>query len=60
MRQDCLRLSTTQRQPEGVDTVRAAILGSEKDNPLIGPAFDSFIDYSQHRDELLKGNGVYK
>ena len=47
-------------QPEGVDTVRAAILGSEKDNPLIGPAFDSYIDYSQHRDELLKGNGTYK
>jgi hypothetical protein len=47
-------------QPEGVDTVRAAIIGSEKDNPLIGPAFDSFIDYSQHRDELLKGNGAYK
>jgi len=47
-------------QPEGVDTVRAAILGSEKENPLIGPAFDSYIDYSQHRDELLKGNGEYK
>jgi len=47
-------------QPEGVDTVRAAIRGSGKDNPLIGPAFDSFIDYSQHRDELLKGNGTYK
>jgi hypothetical protein len=46
--------------PEGVDTVRAAILGSEKENPLIGPAFDSYIDYSQHRDELLKGNGAYK
>jgi hypothetical protein len=47
-------------QPEGVDTARAAIRGLGKDNPLIGPAFDSFIDYSQHRDELLKGNGAYK
>ncbi|MGB8030769.1 MAG: hypothetical protein WCF30_14030 [Terracidiphilus sp.] len=47
-------------QPEGVDTVRAAIRASQKDNRLIGPAFDSFVDYSQHRDELLKGNGVYK
>jgi hypothetical protein len=47
-------------QPEGVDTVREAIRGSQKDNPLIGPAFDSFIDYSQHRDELMKGNGAYK
>jgi len=47
-------------QPEGVDTVRAAIRGSGKDNPLIGAAFDSFVDYTQHRDELLKGNGAYK
>ena len=47
-------------QPEGVDTVRAAIVDSEKGNPLIGPAFDAFIDYSQHRDELLKGSGAYK
>jgi hypothetical protein len=47
-------------QPEGVDTVRMAIRGMQKDNPLIGPSFDSFSDYSQHRDELMKGNGVYK
>jgi hypothetical protein len=47
-------------QPEGVDTVRAAIRDSQKNNPLIGPSFDSWIDYSQHRDELLKGNGAYK
>ncbi len=47
-------------KPEGVDTARAAIRDAQKDNPLIGPAFDSFIDYSQHRDELLKGNGAYK
>ena len=47
-------------QPEGVDTARAAIRGTGKDNPLIGPAFDSYVDYSQHRDELLKGTGAYK
>ena len=47
-------------QPEGVDTVRAAIRGSGRDNPLIGAAFDSFVDYTQHRDELMKGNGEYK
>lgn len=47
-------------QPEGVDTARMAIRGMQKDNPLIGPAFDSYIDYSQHRDELMKGNGAYK
>ncbi len=48
------------QKPEGVDAVRAAVLGSEKDNPLIGPAFDSMVDYSKHRDELLKGDGTYK
>ncbi len=47
-------------QPEGVDIARAAIRGSQRDNPLIGPAFGAFIDFSQHRDELLKGSGTYK
>ena len=47
-------------QPEGIDTVRAAIRGAGHDNPLIGAAFDSYVDYIQHRDELLKGNGAYK
>ena len=47
-------------QPEGIDTVRAAIRASGHDNPLIGAAFDSYVDYSQHRDELSKGNGEYK
>ncbi len=47
-------------QAEGIDTVRAAIRGAGHDNPLIGAAFDSYVDYTQHRDELLKGNGAYK
>jgi len=47
-------------QPEGIDTVRAAIRASQHGNPLIGAAFESYVDYSQHRDELLKGNGAYK
>jgi hypothetical protein len=47
-------------QAEGIDAVRAAIRGAGHDNPLISPAFDSYVDYSQHRDELLKGNGAYK
>lgn len=47
-------------QAEGIDTARAAIRASGMGNPLIGPAFDSMVDYSQHRDELLKGNGAYK
>ncbi len=47
-------------QPEGVDAVHAAIVQAMKDNPLGGPAFGSMIDYSAHRDYLLKGNGEYK
>ncbi|HVN92834.1 MAG TPA: hypothetical protein VMT38_04030 [Terracidiphilus sp.] len=47
-------------QAEGIDTVRAAIRASQHGNPLIGAAFDSYVDYTQHRDELLKGNGAYK
>lgn len=47
-------------QAEGIDTVRAAIRAAQHGNPLIGPAFDSYVDYTQHRDELLRGNGAYK
>jgi len=47
-------------QPEGLDTVRAAIRQSVKDNPLAGPAFDAATDDGGHRDELLKGDGKYK
>ncbi|HTV83331.1 MAG TPA: hypothetical protein VME18_11825 [Acidobacteriaceae bacterium] len=46
--------------PEGLNTVNAAIISALKANPLQGPAFGSMVDYSQHRDELLLGEGVYK
>ncbi len=47
-------------EPEGVDKVDAAIMGSMKTSPLSGPAFDSMVDLSAHRDELLRGEGIYK
>jgi basic membrane lipoprotein Med (substrate-binding protein (PBP1-ABC) superfamily) len=47
-------------KPEGVDTVLAAIRGSQRDHPLHGQAFGSMVDFSAHRDELMKGNGTYK
>jgi hypothetical protein len=31
-----------------------------KSNPLLGHAFGSMVDDSGHRDELLKGNGIFK
>ena len=47
-------------QPEGLDTVHDAIRQSLKDNPLGGPAFAAAVDFSAHRDYLVKGNGTYK
>jgi hypothetical protein len=45
---------------DGLDTVHAALVDSMKSNPLLGHAFGSMVDDSGHRDELLKGNGIFK
>ncbi len=46
--------------PEGLDAVQAAVIDVIKTHPLSGQAFGSVVDDSGHRDELLKGNGVFK
>jgi len=46
--------------PEGLDTVSAAIRALGKAHPLGIDAFGSFTDDNGHRDELGKGNGVFK
>jgi hypothetical protein len=46
--------------PEGVDKVNAALREALKAEPLGVPAFDSMVDFSKHRDELWRGQGVYK
>ena len=46
--------------PEGLDKVDAAIVDTLKNHPLSGPAFGSMTDSSAHRDELIKGDGIYK
>jgi hypothetical protein len=46
--------------PEGLDTVSAAVRANSKEHPLGVDAFGSFTDDSGHRDELGKGNGVFK
>jgi hypothetical protein len=46
--------------PEGLDTVQAAIRANSKEHPLGVDAFGSFTDDNGHRDELGKGNGVFK
>src|SRR5690348_5411797 len=46
--------------PEGLDQVEAGIREALKAQPLAGPAFGSMTESSVHRDELLRGDGVYK
>jgi len=46
--------------PEGLDTVSAAVRAMSKEHPLGIDAFGSFVDDSGHRDELEKGNGIFK
>jgi len=46
--------------PEGIDTVQAAIRDSVKDHPLGIQAFGSVTDFTAHRDELDKSDGIYK
>jgi hypothetical protein len=45
---------------EGLDKVNAAIRESVRNNALISPALGSMIDYTPHRDSLLRANATYK
>jgi len=45
---------------EALDKVNAALRDSLHANPLIGPAFSSMVDYTAHRDYLLRSNATYK
>lgn len=45
---------------EGLDKVDAALGESLKSNALAGPAFNSMVDFSQHRDDLGRGDSVFK
>jgi len=48
------------RSADGVDKVSAALGEALKANALAGPAFGAMVDFSVHRDELLRTNAVYK
>jgi len=48
------------QKPEAVDKVNADIAEMDKTNPLGGPAFDSMVDFSTHRDELLRSTVTFK
>lgn len=45
---------------EGLDKVNAAIREAVKSNPLAGPAFGSMVDFTPHRDQLLRSSATYK
>ncbi len=45
---------------DGLDKVNAALRETVKSNPLIGPALDSMVDFTPHRDMLARTNATYK
>ncbi|HEY5176059.1 MAG TPA: hypothetical protein VII95_10910 [Terriglobales bacterium] len=45
---------------EGLDKVNAALRERMKSNPLGGPAFGSMVDFTAHRDWLVRTNATYK
>ncbi len=47
-------------KPEGIDKVNAAVGATIKDHPLAGVAFGATTDTQHHRDELNRGDGVFK
>jgi len=47
-------------QADGIDKVGAAIRASREGDALSSAAFLSMVDYKAHRDELNRGNGVFK
>jgi len=45
---------------EGLDKVNAAVRESFKSNPLGGPAWESLVDFTDHRDYLARTSATYK
>lgn len=45
---------------EALDKVNAALQDALRASPLSAPAFVSMMDYSAHRDYLLRSNATYK
>ena len=45
---------------EGLDKVNAALRDGLRKTPLAGPAFGSFVDFTKHRDSLVRTSATYK
>jgi hypothetical protein len=45
---------------EGLDKVNAAVGEAVRTNALAGPAFGAMVDFTPHRDELVRASATYK
>jgi hypothetical protein len=45
---------------DGLDKVNAAVREAVRSEPLAGPAFGSMVDFTPHRDSLLRASATYK
>jgi hypothetical protein len=45
---------------DGLDKVNAAVRAELKSNALIGPSFDSMVDFVPHRDTLDRTDATFK
>ncbi len=45
---------------DALDKVSAAVRAGSKENPLRGPAISSMVDFTPHRDYLVRTNATYK
>jgi hypothetical protein len=45
---------------DGLDKFDAAIASLAKSNPMVGPAIGSMVDFSKHRDYLMRSNVTFK
>jgi hypothetical protein len=45
---------------DGLDKFDAAIASLAKTNPMVGPAIGSMVDFSKHRDYLMRSNVTFK
>jgi hypothetical protein len=45
---------------DGLDKFNAALRDANKTNPMNGPAFDSMVDFTVHRDYLNLSTGTFK
>jgi hypothetical protein len=45
---------------EGLDKVNAALRAAVKASPLASPAFNSMVDFTDHRDQVARTNATYK